>query len=337
MCCVRHDPQVGQLGKPPSDGLGPSTIVGSAAFNLLMILAVCVVSVPKGETRRVKELGVFIITSLSSVLAYVWLLLVLQWNTEGVVDLPEALATLFLFPFLVCMSYAADRNWFRKQTDNVKEAEESGTGQWVTGTGGMGARRYGSNPDLTEVVVPLQTALRNGTRGGGAGAGHVLHEPPRQNRTTYRMHGVRMMTGGAPVIVSRQRLKSMEAEVRLQAHEQLAKGMADKMARVSSRANLVSAAVAENVTQVSFSSPQYGVLEQDGRVVLHVERTGCIERAVSVSYETSNGTALAGEDYVATSGILSFVEGQVRGVCVVWWCGGGAERMTAVPSPRLPT
>ena len=34
--------------------LGPSTIVGSAAFNLLMILAICVVCIPSGSTRRIK-------------------------------------------------------------------------------------------------------------------------------------------------------------------------------------------------------------------------------------------------------------------------------------------
>ena len=35
-----------------SDALGPGTIVGSAAYNLLAISAVCVFSIPGGETRR---------------------------------------------------------------------------------------------------------------------------------------------------------------------------------------------------------------------------------------------------------------------------------------------
>jgi solute carrier family 8 (sodium/calcium exchanger) len=38
-----------------SGELGPGTIVGSAAFNLLAISAVCVVGVPKGETRRIDQ------------------------------------------------------------------------------------------------------------------------------------------------------------------------------------------------------------------------------------------------------------------------------------------
>ena len=35
-----------------SNPLGPGTIVGSAAYNLLAISAVCVFAIPDGETRR---------------------------------------------------------------------------------------------------------------------------------------------------------------------------------------------------------------------------------------------------------------------------------------------
>ena len=38
--------------------LGPGTIVGSAAFNLLVITAICVVSIPKGEGRTIKSVKV---------------------------------------------------------------------------------------------------------------------------------------------------------------------------------------------------------------------------------------------------------------------------------------
>jgi hypothetical protein len=44
----------------PSDGLGPSCIVGSAAFNLLVISGVCVYSIPDGETRRIDQFGVYV-------------------------------------------------------------------------------------------------------------------------------------------------------------------------------------------------------------------------------------------------------------------------------------
>ena len=50
--------------------LGPSTIVGSAAFNLMVITAVCIVCLPAGETRTLKQLGVFLTTSAYSIFAY---------------------------------------------------------------------------------------------------------------------------------------------------------------------------------------------------------------------------------------------------------------------------
>merc|ERR1719277_1840202 len=53
-----------------SGELGPSTIVGSAAFNLLCIMAVCVVSIPAGEVRKIKRMGVFTVTAFFSVFAY---------------------------------------------------------------------------------------------------------------------------------------------------------------------------------------------------------------------------------------------------------------------------
>lgn len=38
-----------------SGALGPGTIVGSAAFNLLAICAVCIMAIPAGETRRINQ------------------------------------------------------------------------------------------------------------------------------------------------------------------------------------------------------------------------------------------------------------------------------------------
>ncbi len=38
--------------------LGPGTIVGSAAFNLLAITGICVIGIPNGETRTIRLLKV---------------------------------------------------------------------------------------------------------------------------------------------------------------------------------------------------------------------------------------------------------------------------------------
>lgn len=87
--------------------LGPNTIVGSAAFNLLVISAVSIVSVD--EIKKIDDLGVFTITSISSVLAYVWMLVVLTIWTPNEVTIIEALLTLIYFGVLIAFSYAADR------------------------------------------------------------------------------------------------------------------------------------------------------------------------------------------------------------------------------------
>jgi len=60
--------------------LGPSTIVGSAAFNLLCISACSVVAVGD-EPKKILDLGVFFTTAIFSIFAYVWLYACLgDWN-----------------------------------------------------------------------------------------------------------------------------------------------------------------------------------------------------------------------------------------------------------------
>jgi Ca2+/Na+ antiporter len=64
-----------------ADELGPSTIVGSAAFNLLVISAVSIVSVD--EPKKINDLGVFATTGVFSMFAYMWLYMCLEINTPG--------------------------------------------------------------------------------------------------------------------------------------------------------------------------------------------------------------------------------------------------------------
>ena len=58
--------------------LGASTIVGSAAFNLLVISGLSIYAVDEGEPKKVQNTGVFAITATVSLFAYVWLYLVLE-------------------------------------------------------------------------------------------------------------------------------------------------------------------------------------------------------------------------------------------------------------------
>nr|XP_046914967.1 sodium/calcium exchanger 3-like [Dermatophagoides farinae]XP_046914975.1 sodium/calcium exchanger 3-like [Dermatophagoides farinae]XP_046914982.1 sodium/calcium exchanger 3-like [Dermatophagoides farinae]XP_046914989.1 sodium/calcium exchanger 3-like [Dermatophagoides farinae]XP_046914997.1 sodium/calcium exchanger 3-like [Dermatophagoides farinae]XP_046915005.1 sodium/calcium exchanger 3-like [Dermatophagoides farinae]XP_046915013.1 sodium/calcium exchanger 3-like [Dermatophagoides farina len=89
--------------------LGPGTIVGSAAFNMFVIIAICVWAVPSTQIKKIKYLRVFIITMLFSVFAYVWLLIILIWSSPGVIEVWEGLMTLFFFYLTVQLAYIADK------------------------------------------------------------------------------------------------------------------------------------------------------------------------------------------------------------------------------------
>ncbi|XP_042201340.1 sodium/calcium exchanger 3-like isoform X2 [Callorhinchus milii] len=92
--------------------LGPGTIVGSAAFNMFVIIAVCVYIIPDGEVRRIKHLRVFFVTASWSIFAYIWLYLILAVFSPGVVKVWEGLSTLMFFPVCVVFAWIADKRLF---------------------------------------------------------------------------------------------------------------------------------------------------------------------------------------------------------------------------------
>lgn len=109
------------LGSKPGE-LGPSTIVGSAAFNFLVISGVSIYAVnesndnrskaeldadgvPKG-VKKVQDTGVFAITTCWSIIAYIWLYVVLL---DGIVKPYEAYLTLGFFFVLIIMAFIADK------------------------------------------------------------------------------------------------------------------------------------------------------------------------------------------------------------------------------------
>lgn len=61
---------------------------------------------------------------------------------------------------------------------------------------------------------------------------------------------------------------------------------------------------------VQFDMADYTVDEDAGSATITVELSGPSGRSVAVDYATSNGTATAGSDYVATNGTLEFAAGE---------------------------
>jgi solute carrier family 8 (sodium/calcium exchanger) len=90
------------------DELGPSTIVGSAAFNLLMITAICMSALPGGQTKKINDLAVYAVTATFSLVAYIWLYIVLAVVSPDVVEIWEAFVTLGLFGAMLSIAYVVD-------------------------------------------------------------------------------------------------------------------------------------------------------------------------------------------------------------------------------------
>ena len=64
------------------------------------------------------------------------------------------------------------------------------------------------------------------------------------------------------------------------------------------------------IGNLQFSIATYNVLEDVGAALITVVRHGGTEGALSVDYNTVDGTAIAGSDYTAVSGTFNFVDGE---------------------------
>jgi len=127
------------LGKCPGE-LGASTIVGSAAFNLLVISGVSIYavseendisedrdpSVPKGA-KKINDMGVFSITGISSLWAYIWLFIVVGDNA---VEAWEAWLTIIFFFILIIMAFGADKYNTMKNGGNDMGAQEKALSEY---------------------------------------------------------------------------------------------------------------------------------------------------------------------------------------------------------------
>ncbi|XP_059439054.1 magnesium/proton exchanger isoform X1 [Corylus avellana] len=99
------------IGDLYAGGLGPATLVGSAAFDLFPIHAVCVVVPKAGELKKISDIGVWLVELFWSFWAYIWLYIILEVWTPNVVTLWEALLTVLQFGLLLTHAYAQDKRW----------------------------------------------------------------------------------------------------------------------------------------------------------------------------------------------------------------------------------
>jgi len=195
-----------------SEKLGPSTIVGSASFNLLAISAVCIAGVPTNEIRRIKAFPVFIITSFFSIFAYLWIVIVLVVSSPDKVDLWEAIVTFLLFPILVVIAFFADKGHFNKIFCQGEE-RPSEKGEKQLELGPMAGESQGMLPSEEsffkngrvnkEALVDFIKTIKKNTNlsdedAAIMAASKVVDSRPK-SKMWYRINATRNMTGGRKI------------------------------------------------------------------------------------------------------------------------------------------
>ncbi|KAA0718175.1 Sodium/calcium exchanger 3 [Triplophysa tibetana] len=301
--------------------LGPATIVGSAAFNMFVIIGLCVLVIPDGEVRKVKHLRVFFVTSAWSVFAYIWLYMILAVFSPNVVQVWEGLVTLAFFPICVILAWVADRRllfykfiYKKYRTDKhrgviIETEGDRSKGIEMDGKmmnshfvdGGAASNLIGliegkevdeSRRDMIRILKDLkQKHPEKELDQLVEMANYYALSHQQKSRAFYRIQATRMMTGAGNILkkhAAEQAKRSTSIqEVHVEEHE-------------------------EFVSRILFEPAVYQCLENCGAVLLTVERKGGdIGKTIYVDYKTEDGSANAGADYEFTEGTVVFKPGEV--------------------------
>lgn len=285
-----------------SGDLGPGCIVGSAAFNLLFITAICISCLPEDqddptclETRRIDEFGVFVITAIASLFAYLWMVITLAWVSADQIEVWEAVVTFLMFPALVWVSWAEDSgwwNWFGSDSVTPEDGAEGegrprGRLKSMSIDGGP-ARRMSK-----EAAAMIDTASDSGEVDPAAAAAALAQaqfKKKKKSRLQYRIQATRQMTGGKRILPTDKPPSTIEEEVEAPPTTPL----------------------------LGFKEAKYAVDESCDICVVTVVRTGVLEKACTVQFDTCDGDqseglgAQAGAEYVSASGKLEFAAGETE-------------------------
>ncbi|XP_023246953.1 sodium/calcium exchanger 1 [Copidosoma floridanum] len=318
--------------------LGPGTIVGSAAYNLFVIISLCVFVIPNGEVRKIKHLRVFFVTATWSIFAYVWMYYILAVSSPGVLEVWEGLLTFSFFPATVLTAYIADRRlliykylhkgYRMNKRGVIVEAE---------------ARSDSDNGVELEIkAIESQPTIRRGHNGSIERYAEAIDDTPEsrefeQTRRDY-IRTLKELRKRHPQLALEQLEVMAHEEVlgkgpksrafyRVQATRKMV-GAGNLSRKISERAQSdlsevkaeLQRAEAEsvdidniNATRVYFEPGHYTVMENVGTFEVGVTRVGGdLNRPCTVDYSTEDGTAEAGSDYVSVRGTLKFEPGETR-------------------------
>ncbi|XP_039248320.2 sodium/calcium exchanger 3-like isoform X1 [Styela clava] len=324
------------IGKGFTAGeLGPSTIVGSASFNLFIIIAICMYVIPDGEIRKVKHPRVFFITAVWSIMAYIWLYLILAVFSKGVVEIWEGVVTLLFFPMLVVLAWIADRRLlvykymykrYRKRKHVIVETEGSATGELRDMVGAEEMRHLGKGSQAGTLSRSSDSLEGNisikfdGDEDATWDTEAQKREMIRLLRNLKKKHPEADMQDLARManLESLNQQHKSRAFYRIQATRKMT-GAGNILKTKSDHANrdlsdslqIVTDDADDLITKISFDPAEYKVMENCGCAELEVvRRGGDLNTTMCVDYRTEDGTANAGSDYDFTEGTVIFRPGE---------------------------
>merc|ERR1719151_264090 len=301
--------------------LGPGTIVGSAAFNLFMIIGLCMYVIPDDEVRKIKHLRVFIITATWSVFAYVWLYCILAPISYGIVESWEGILTFLFFPATVYTAYVADRRLFcyKYMSKSYRMNKHGIVVQSEKAGNDIESRAQEKFKDFEdeENMDPALAEFERNRREYINAMKRIRLENPDINPIELEMLAREEITSKGP---------KSRAYYRLQASRKLAgKSDPSKSAKEALQKELEDAAAAEaeaekepekvidGVMRIFFDPPHYTVMENIGSFnVTIVREGGDLNLPVQVDYKTEDGTACSPDDYSGVAGTLTFGPGETE-------------------------
>lgn len=297
--------------------LGPGTIVGSAAYNLFVIIAVCVLVIPNGEVRKIKHLRVFFVTALWSIFAYIWLYLILAYFSPGRVDIWEGFLTFLFFPLTVLTAYIADKRLllykyiskeYRMNKHGVVVQTEAETSIEMNGTNDDNIKTVEDNGQLSDEMRDFEEARREYI----STLKELRKKYPQSNLETLEIMAQEQLMNKGP---------KSRAFYRIQATRKMM-GSGNIMRKISERAQSdlsevkaelqrieVEVDYDESIPRIFFEPGHYTVMESCAEFDVRVVRRGDMSTEVTVDYETEDGSAEAGSDYVGKKGTLTFPPG----------------------------
>jgi len=293
--------------------LGPGTIVGSAAFNLFMIIGLCMYVIPDDEVRKIKHLRVFFITATWSIFAYIWLYFILGATSYGVVESWEGILTFLFFPATVWTAFVADRRmfcykYFDKKNKGVIVQSEKGDIE------NRAQEKFKEFEDL-EDMDPALAEFEKNRRAYIQAMKRIRLEDPNislidletrareevmssgpKSRAYYRAQATRKMAGKEDAKKAFSKQLAAEAEAERAAEEEAARKAAEAEVKKD-----------DGVCRIFFDPPHYTVMESVGTFEVTVVREGGdMSQTIQVDYKTEDGTASHEGDYIEAIGTLTF-------------------------------